>query len=164
MKKLLFLILSIFSMFSCSSDSESSDTNSNNQEWKFKINGVQHQWTGDSNKPMSWGSSIASQENNSVKIELTGLETDPMMTLTLRIPNLTQSVYQLDSSNEAWLLYLNLPITYYAESNDKLTMNIIESNDNIVKGTFSGRLRRENNQGNIVTINITEGYFKAIRQ
>jgi hypothetical protein len=163
MKHILILFLVFFSI-SCSSDSDNNDTIANNQEWKFKINGVQHQWTGDSNDPMSWGSSFFSQENNSVEIELTGLETDPMMVLTLRIPNLNQGSFQLDSSNEAWLLYSNLAITYYAESNDKLTLHITDSNDNLIIGTFSGRLRRENNQGDIVTINITEGYFKAIRQ
>jgi hypothetical protein len=164
MKKLLFLIISILSLVSCSGDTENSNTNANNQEWKFKINGVQHQWIGDSTDPMSWGSSIFIQENNSVKIELTGLETDPIIDFVFRIPNLSLGSYVLNTPDKAYLRYLNLFISYYAENNEKIILTITESNENLIKGTFSGKLKRYNNQDQLIIINVTEGYFKAIRQ
>ena len=47
-------------------------------------------------------------------------------------------------------------------------LNITEINNNVtpnvIKGTFSGKLQRENNQGVIVIKNISEGYFEAIRE
>ena len=163
MKKLLLTSLSILMMFSCSNDKETDITN-NFQKWKYKVNGVQHEWEGDSNETSSWGSSFFSEQSSFAKINLSKVE-DPIRFFNFKIPTLNNGEYILAGGNNSSAnLVVSTLITYYTDSSHKITFKITNATENKITGTFSGELYRENNMGNPVVVNITEGYFEAIRE
>jgi hypothetical protein len=163
MKKLLLTTLSILMMFSCSNDKETDITN-NFQKWKYKVNGVQHEWEGDSNETSSWGSSFFSEQSSFAKINLSKVE-DPIRFFNFKIPTLNNGEYILAGGNNSSAnLVVSTLITYYTDSSHKINFKITNATENKITGTFSGELYRENNMGNPVVVNITEGYFEAIRE
>lgn len=157
------LITIIFSMLiSCRADDSSSDLQDSNglQEWKYKINGIQYQWKGDSNNVMSWGESIYNIKNGKVLIKLSSLQ-EPLMSFNIEIPELKTGTYIIENY-KAYLIEYSTFLTWYCENNNQITVNITEIKNNKIKGTFSGKIIRETNQGTIFTRTISEGYFDAI--
>jgi hypothetical protein len=159
-----------FTMFllflSCSIDYESSNNSSSNyQKWRYKINGVQYEWEGDSNDFR--GGSVFSQDNSETSIELFSVQ-EPIISFNFNIPILNTQTYILENFDAYLTDYSGPIVSYYTDDIYKITLNITQVNNDItpnrIKGTFSGRLFRETNSGNIVVLNITDGYFEAIRE
>ena len=164
MKKLIFAFLAVVLM-SCSNDS--SDSSSGTTKWKFKMNGVQYEWSGDSSNPLSFGSSVFSQQNSETSIELWSTQ-DPVISFDFDIPTLNTGSYILDDFDAYITDYSGTIVTYYTNSSYKITLNITQINNDVtpnrIVGTFSGKLARENSSGATIVKNITEGYFEAIRE
>ena len=165
MKKLIFALLAGI-LLSCSNDS-SDDSSSGTTNWKFKMNGVQYEWSGDSSNPMSFGSSLFSQQNSKTSIELFSVQ-DPMISFHFDLPILKTGTYILDDYQANLTDYSGSIVSYYSYNSYKITLNITQINNDVtpnrIVGTFSGKLVRENSSGATIVKNITEGYFEAIKE
>ena len=88
MKKIIYIFLAgIF--LSCSSNSESNNnvgTNSITGIWRFKIDGIQYQWTNGNTSPLSLdsGSSTFLESSSRTEIELWKTY-DPIFSFTFKI-------------------------------------------------------------------------------
>lgn len=168
MKKLIFALLAGI-LLSCSNDSNSDDSTSVTGIWRFKMNGTQYQWISGNTDPLTpdSGNSTFVEGGSMTEIDL-WKTTDPTFKFTFRIPTLNTGTYLLSNFDAFLTDYSGTIVTYYTDTSNIITLNITEINNNvtpnIIKGTFSGKLRRENNQGVIVIKNISEGYFEAIRE
>jgi hypothetical protein len=168
MKFYIFVLLAGI-LLSCSknnnnNNSDDSNTSSANGTWRFKMDGVQYQWIS-LNDPFNLSSSTFSENSSMTEIEL--WNDSPLFSFTFKISTLNTGTYFLNNYN-AFLTYHGSSVTYYTDASNIITLNITEINNNvtpnIIKGTFSGKLTRENNQGEMIVKNITEGYFEAIRE
>lgn len=164
MKKIIFALLAVI-LLSCSNDSN--DVSLATTKWKFKMDGVQYEWSGDSSDPMSFGSSLFSQQNSATSIELFSV-LDPSISFNFVIPTLNKGTYLLDNANAYLTNYSGSIVSYYTSSSYKITLNITEINNDVtpnkIIGTFSGKLVRENSSGATIVKNITEGYLEAVRE
>lgn len=164
MKKIIFALLAVI-LLSCSNDSN--DVSLATTKWKFKMDGVQYEWSGDSSDPMSFGSSLFSQQNSATSIELFSV-LDPSISFNFVIPTLNKGTYILDNANAYLTNYSGSIVSYYTSSSYKITLNITEINNDVtpnkIIGTFSGKLVRENSSGATIVKNITEGYLEAVRE
>lgn len=169
MKKILLTILAgIF--LSCSSNGDNDvDTNSITGIWRFKMDGVQYQWTNGNTSPLSpdSGSSTFIESSSRTEIEL-WKTSDPIFSFTFKIPTLRTGTFLLSNADAYLTDYSGTIVSYYTNASNTITLNITEINNNVtpnkITGTFSGKLYRTNNQGNSVIRNISEGYFQAIRE
>lgn len=131
------------------------------------MDGVQYEWSGDSSDPMSFGSSLFSQQNSATSIELFSV-LDPSISFNFVIPTLNKGTYILDNANAYLTNYSGSIVSYYTSSSYKITLNITEINNDVtpnkIIGTFSGKLVRENSSGATIVKNITEGYLEAVRE
>ena len=82
----------------------------------------------------------------------------------LNLPISTLNLLLISAHNSSANLVVSTLITYYTDSSHKINFKITNATENKITGTFSGELYRENNMGNPVVVNITEGYFEAIRE
>ena len=178
MKKLLFTTLSILMLFSCSGDDEPQTIVLN---WKYKLDGVQYQWSGNYPYPLeisgyshyypsTGGDGLlitAHSRNNTWNIgpgfsfflpENSGVGTYV----------LNQGIFQGNSTSviNTAMLWDNDENLYFSGANfGNLTVNIIESSNtvgSIMKGTFSGNVIRAEQNSSIHVV--TEGYFEAVRE
>lgn len=157
---------------SCSSSNDSNNdvvSNSITGIWRFKMDGVQYQWTNGNTSPLSPDSGTSSFLESSSRTEIELWKTDdPIFSFTFKIPTLNKGTYLLSNADAYLTDYSGTIISYYTNSSNKITLNITEINNNVtpnkITGTFSGKLYRTNNQGNSVIKTITEGYFQAIRE
>ncbi|WP_353167689.1 hypothetical protein [Flavobacterium sp.] len=170
MKKIIFIFL-VGIFLSCSSNSDNNDvgTNSITGIWRFKMDGVQYQWINGNSDPLTPGSGSSTFLESSSMTEIDLYKTsDPIFNFTFKIPTLNTGTYLLNNFNAALTDYSGTIVTYYTNASNIITLNITEINNNvtpnIIKGTFSGKLRRENNQGVIIVKNISESYFEAVRE
>ena len=171
MKKIIYIFLAgIF--LSCSSNSDNNNdvgTNSITGIWRFKIDGIQYQWTNGNTSPLSTdsGSSTFLESSSRTEIELWKTY-DPIFSFTFKIPTLNTGTYLLSNADAYLTDYSGTIVSYYTDDSNKITLNITEINNNVtpnkIKGTFSGKLFRINNQGNSVIKTISEGYFEAVRE
>lgn len=169
MKKYILGLLIVFFITSCSKDSEkvsSSDT----LKWNFKLDGVQYKWNGNPKDVSSWGTSTYTVKSSTeYAIELWSLQ-DPMISFEFIVPSLSVGTYVFNSTRRAFFTDYtggNI-ISYYTTNQYQITLKITESNINLgagkIKGTFSGKLTRENSSGTTIVKNVTEGYFEAIKE
>lgn len=150
---------------SCSNDRN--ETSSGTTKWKFKMNGVLYEWSGDSSDPSSFGSSLFSQQNSKTSIELFSVQ-DPVISFDFDIPTLNKGSYILDNFDAYLTDYSGTIVSYYTNSSCKITLNITQIDNDVtpsrIVGTFSGKLTRENSSGATIVKNITEGYFEAVSE
>ncbi len=171
MKKIIFIFL-VGIFLSCSSNSDNNndvDTNSITGMWRFKMDGIQYQWTNGNTSPLSPDSGTSTFLESSSMTEIKLIKSsDPIFTFTFKIPTLNTGTYVLNNADAYLTDFSGTIVTYYTNASNIITLNITEINNNvtpnIIKGTFSGKLRRENNQGVIIVKNISEGYFEAVRE
>jgi hypothetical protein len=165
MKKLLFTTISVLLLLSCSSDDNSS--NSGVYKWKFKLDGVLYEWSG----PLG---SISGGSTYSSSGRLLGLSKDEnniMMSVSVILPSNSIGNYTL-SNSQSFMIGIfssNEPTFYSILNGGVMEVNITSfsnnsflsnpSNPGIIKGTFSGTIRKDG-EG---LSNITEGSFEAIR-
>ncbi len=168
MKKYILGFLFIFFIISCSTDS-SETSSSDTLKWNFKLDGVQYKWSGNPKDFSSWGSSTYSVKS-STKNTITLFSTqDPIISFDFIVPSLSVGTYTLNSIGSAYITdYSGAFITYYTTNQYQIVLKITESNINLdsgkIKGTFSGKLTRENSSGVTIVKNISEGYFEAIKE
>lgn len=168
MKNYILGFLFIFFIISCSSDS-SETSSSDTLKWNFKFDGVQYKWSGNPKDVMSWGSSTYSVKSSTkYSIQLFSVQ-DPMISFDFIVPSLSVGTYILNSVGSAYITdYSGTIITYYTTNQYQIVLKITEANINLdsgkIKGTFSGKLTRENSSGATIVKNITEGYFEAIKE
>jgi hypothetical protein len=168
MMKYILGLLFIYLITSCSIDSgEISSTDT--IKWNFKLDGVQYKWSGNPKDVMSWGSSTYSVKSSTKNsIQLASIQ-DPMISFDFIVPSLSVGTYTLNSIGSAYITdYSGTIITYYTTNQHQIILKITESNINLgkgkIKGTFSGKLTRENSSGVTVVKNVTEGYFEAVNE
>lgn len=164
MKKIIYFLLASL-LIGCSNDNN--DASSMTTKWKFKMDGVLYEWNGDSSNPMSFGSSMFSQQNSETSIELISAN-DPLISFHFDVPTLNTGSYVLDNFDAYITDYSGTIVSYYSNNNYKITLNITKINNDVtpnrIVGTFSGKLTRENSSGATIVKNITEGYFEAIKE
>ena len=173
MKFYIFVLLAGI-LLSCSknnnnNNSDDSNTSSANGTWRFKMDGIQYQWINLNSDPLDLSSSTFSENSSMTEIDL--WNENPVFSFTFKISTLNTGTYflnNLNNYNAVLTDYSGSFVTYYTDASNIITLNITEINNNvtpnIIKGTFSGKLTRENNQEETIVKNITEGYFEAIRE
>ena len=161
MKFYIFVLLAGI-LLSCSKNNNSDDSNTSsaNGTWRCKIDGVQYQWIND-DLPSAGSSDFKETEINL-------WNADPIFNFTFNISTLNTGTYLLNNYNAVLTDYSGSIVTYYTDASNIITLNITEINNNVtpnlIKGTFSGKLTRENNQEEMIVKNISEGYFEAVRE
>ena len=169
MKKLIFALLAGI-LLSCSNDS-SDNSSSGTIKWRFKVDGVLYEWSGNYPPTQTSGQCIYSGEPLSVPIVSMS---SPIISsgkrqvmLTFIFPNESTGPHIMDgSSNEnSAALIINGSELYstYPEFG-QINLNITQMasvTGGITKGTFSGTMVGVTQQ--LQTVEITEGSFEAIR-
>jgi hypothetical protein len=174
MKKLLLTTLSILMFFSCSSDDEPQTIVLN---WKYKLDGVQYQWSGNYPYPLETsGFSNYSPSTGGDGLLITATSCNGSCTTSMNVgpgfnfwlpENSGVGTYFLNQGNST--IIINSGIVWDNDENGylssslggNLTVNIIESSNtvgSIMKGTFSGNVLGPNSSIHVVT----EGYFEAV--
>lgn len=147
MKKLIFALLAGI-LLSCSNDSN--DSSSGTIKWKFKMNGVLYEWSGNYPYSQTSGqSSYLGEPTNTPTISLASpiiSSGNRQVGLTFTFPNESTGTSIIDDSvlgNSASLV-INGQDLYSSYPNlGEITLNVTQmasSTNGITKGTFSGTM------------------------
>ena len=172
MKKIILVLTIGLLSISCSSSSDDSSSSSGNLKWKFKMDGVQYEWSGDFPYSATSGqSSYLGEPASTPTISLVSpiiSSGNRQVMLTFTFPNESTGTSIIDDSvigNSASLVINSEDI--YSTSSDfggVISLNITQmasSTNGITKGTFSGTMVKLDQE--LQTVEITEGSFEAIR-
>ena len=169
MKKLIFTLLAGI-LLSCSNDSSNSSPGT--IKWKFKMDGVQYEWSGNYPYSQTSGqSSYLGEPKNTPTISLASpiiSSGNRQVMLNFTFQNESTGTYIIDDSviGNSATLFINGQDIYSTDPNfgGEITLNVTQmasSTNGITKGTFSGTLVGLTQQ--LPTVEITEGSFEAIR-
>jgi len=161
MKKLalLFVLFTMIFLSSCNKISK------NKTQWGAKINGDEYEWT--ENEGIGSGGSTFTKEFNE-EINLYAFNSEEWVMITIDLPSLDVGTYTLNNNSLGHFFswdYPLLPSVGYNTllyENVTMTVKITESKPDKIKGTFSGSVARENQSGQILTAQVTDGYFTSI--
>lgn len=169
MKKLIFALFAGI-LLSCSNDS-SDNSSSGTIKWKFKVDGVQYEWSG--NYPYSQTSGQSTYGGEPISAPLINLASPIISSGNRQVifififPNESTGPRILDGSSteNSAVLTINGSKVYGTYPNlGQINLNITQmasATGGITKGTFSGTMIEPTQQ--LKTVEITEGSFEAIR-
>ena len=168
MKKLIFALLAGI-LLSCSNDS--SNSSSGTIKWKFKMDGVLYEWSGNYPYSQTSGqSSYLGEPTNTPTISLASpiiSSGNRQVGLTFTFSNESTGTSIIDDSVEgnSASLVINGQDLYSTYPNlGEITLNVTQvasSTNGITKGNFSGTMVKATQLSQ--TVEITEGSFEAIR-
>jgi hypothetical protein len=158
---LLFIVSIVF--LSCITDDDTSSYDS--YKWKFKLDGVLYEWSGDYFYDFASGYSKYSSSEKSLTFVRNPGSLNNYVWVDITLPENGTGNYTLNNSDSFFVeIFSNFSsIEYSVLSGGTMNVSITSfsnsSNGGKVKGTFSGTIRKEG-EG---LSNITEGSFEAIR-